>query len=554
MRENLNNKTITILFFVFIILILIPIIFIGVKFITDFRSGATLGNDVTYSHKILNNVGDRFSVAWITETSVNNPGIRYGVCSSSTNVDPSTLSLSGVNDVDVGGGSSNVHMFSAIGLQPDTKYCFQITNLEEENGASSLNSIVYEITTLPKVNENLSTPSFLIGEVPSTDINSIVTVVMLERGSGRIISNEIGAPSSSTGTWSIPINSFRTSSGEEITNSILDNSLYFISSFKMDQAEQFLEASSSKIIETTQDLEEIITLTDQDKETVADASKYTSNGEPIDSEFPSVTPTQETSAELPTEPSPIQPTNPQQAGNQPVEIITDPEIVNADPAGNTFAVIWETNIPTESYIEYSINGTEAGTAYDPRSGRVFLRKLRTHYFEIIDTINQQAEYKITIVNNGIRTTTITHTRKGVSSFPSSPKPALNLSLEKNGNFIDQIIIAHFEGESSKIATYPNVNGTSQLDVTKFAKLSDPTSSFDPDTADVPISFSMLGGEITESIDTEYKNISTIIEVPSQPKDTSGFEIKFIEINDSTDPIIIGGEGIESGEIVIEKTR
>lgn len=553
MRERRINYIIIILILVTFVVLLVPIVYFGFFAAEDTNTGAAETGEVAYSHKILQNTGTGFEVAWITDNPVQNPSVVYTTCSGdTTGIDSSTLSSSAQNVKESAGAGqpSNLHIFKLQNLSPGTKYCFQIRNLSEnESGVSTLNSIVYDVTTLQSSTTELTTPNPLNGTLPSGLEESIVTAVLIERESGDIISNEIGSISDpNQGTWNLELTSFRDLDGNVISQSMLENSLYYISAFTLDPAQNFLNSELSQIIDTDIDTTELVALDAGSKDTTSDADRFASRGSVGNNdddggggESETITPASnlESTEEVPN-----------------VSIEYGPEVVNIDPAGNTFTIIWETNIPTKSYVEYTINGQNKSNAFDPRSGRALIRELTTHYVEIIDTANQQASYQITLINNGIRTTTIEHERTGVASSPSSPRPATNVRFNQNGNYLDQILIAEFPDESTKVATVPNIKGLAQLDTTRIADVDDNSKVFDPNSASGEFKFSIIGGNITTSIDSEFSSLPSVIELESTPDDQTPVTVTYVNVADgeiigNINPIL-GGEGVEEIEIIIEE--
>jgi hypothetical protein len=351
----------------------------------------------------------------------------------------------------------------------------------------------------------------------------VIKAILIEKGSGNTVkASALGTVTAQNGTWTLDAGNFRTDAGEKISS--LNNYLVQVEVFDKDG--KVVGRTISPDISNGQSVAIYAGVLD-DPVKVASAYTQPTEREPVVS--PTPTPTTAGTPIPSTTASPT-PTNTTAAK----AAVSNAQVVNK--LDGSFTVIWETDIPTNSYITYTINGENKTSAFDKRSNERLSRSLRTHFVEVTDTTNPEGtKYDITLINNSVAwKDIITYTKIAMNETPSID--SVKLSFDTTGNFIDQIVYASVPGQSTIIAATPNTAGTTSLDLTALRKSTDPETKYPFDGSD-KLTFTVLGGSLTNKTDLESKSATALrgsttpISVKSTPKDLTPFKIIYINIRD-----------------------
>jgi hypothetical protein len=138
------------------------------------------------------------------------------------------------------------------------------------------------------------------------------------------------------------------------------------------------------------------------------------------------------------------------------------------------------------------------------------------------------------VNNGTSwKDKISYTKIAMNEAPGLE--SIKLSFDKNGNFIDQILIASVPGKSTTIAATPNMAGIGSMDLSALRSSTNPSTKYTIATGE-KLQFTLLGGALTNKSELEGKSTTELkatagVSVKTTPKDTTPFKIIYINISD-----------------------
>lgn len=509
--------------------------YLGFRYVQELSSEATTGQ--AKAHKVFQDIGTSFDVAWINSTPSSGE-LLYKPC-------PFNEGEQGNDGTNVRGGDYEgvTQMFQASGVNPGTKYCYKIRF--DNNKVSS----VYEYTTLPSQSTGSTpdTPTPIFGSVNSDFSEKLISLTLIKKISGEVVSKPLGSPVSEDASWSMTLTNLRDLEGNKININNLNEYLYF---FEISDINN--EPLASEVVDTTASLDDEVAL--ENTSVVSPRTEAAKYGE-------STTRDDDENSTPPNNQSPDPAPDPGGgSNNNDVSIIFGPEIVNHNPAGDTFGVLWETRLPTNSYVEYTVNGSETFTAFDPRAGNDVGRSLRTHYVEIKysrDEGDEADEFIITPVNNNVRAQSLQYTRS--ISDAQAPLPnSTPVNFSKEGNYIDQVLILEVPGQSTKIVAVPSNNGTSIIQWSNAALADDPSQSYDF-RSDSNISIDLIGGDLKSQSSYSYGEMSDpsfALQIESEPKDDSGFSVKYInlvegQVFNTTRPEFTG-EGVDTLNLRIER--
>jgi hypothetical protein len=516
------------LFFV-ALLLLVPVIYLGVKYSSQLRSNA----DTVIPAKniqIFNVTANSFDIAWVTDAPTTGK-VQYGTTSGTATIDAT----------DIRGASYNgtTHLINVRNLEPEKTYFYKVVS------GKAYTSNTESIQTTKVV---ITEPVPVFGTAGAENADKIIRAYLLEKGSGQKASTIIGTVTSSNGSWSLDAGNFRKTDGNRFES--LSN--YLIQLEGLDKDGNIIARTVTADIGVKTALK--LTSGSLD-DPIKIASTYTGATTRNDA-TPTPAPTSTTSTSPTPSPSTNITTTPTVKPQTGI-VVSNIDIVNISEG--SFTLIWETDKPTNSYVTYTINGATPSKAFDKRSSEDIGRSLRTHFVEITDTTNPEGtKYEITLVNNEVPWSA----KQTFTKFRQKEVPridATTVSFNQTGNFIDQILIAEVPNKSTKIATVPGFNGKTVLDLSDLRSKSNISNSYDPASTDV-FAFTLFGGVLENAATLQSLTASQIrsqtLALTTSPKDTTPFVISYINIKDGatikTATPSFSGEGFSpDSDLIIE---
>ncbi len=491
-----NRKLFYILVFVTLIL-LVPIGYFAFNYVRDIRSDAST-EAPPKNVQIYNPLSNSFDLAWTTDVPATG-SVMYGA---------STGSLTS-EGFDIRGAEYEglSHVVVLRGLEPESTYYFKIISNGKE-------STVQEFKTSKVVSTE---PVNLYGSTEPTNKDSLIRAFLIEKGSGKKVdATMLGSVILDNGTWTMDAGNFRTGAGEKVSN----YATYLLQVEIIDKDGVVIARELSPEIESSA---EIILETGKIADSTAEATKFvvSTTRTPVEPSGTDATPAPTGTT------APTRTTSP----SQPSVKVSNIEIVNV--LDGTFAVVWETNVPTNSYVRYTINGGTSSVAFDKRSNSKLARSLRTHFVEITDTTNPAGtKYEITLINNETPwTEKVSFEKVAAAEVPSID--SVPVSFKKSGNYIDQVLVAEVKDKSTKIAVTSDLQGNGVLDLSSLRDIENPSEKYDVLDSDV-LEISFIGGTLKNDAELESMTIKELREKDSvvldaTPKDTAPFQILYINI-------------------------
>ncbi|MFW5720586.1 MAG: fibronectin type III domain-containing protein [Candidatus Dojkabacteria bacterium] len=486
-----NRKLFYILIFVALIL-LVPIAYFAFNYVRDLRSDAST-EAPPKNIQIYNPLSNSFDVAWTTDIPATG-SVMYGA-----NAENLTSEGFDIRGAEYEGLS---HVVVLRGLEPESTYYFKIISNGKETTAQEF-----------KTSKVISTePINLYGSTESSSADSLIRAFLIEKGSGKKVdATMLGSVILDNGTWTMDAGNFRTGSGEKVSNF----ANYLLQVEIIDKDGVVIARELSPEIESST---EIVLETGKIADSTAEATKFVVSTTRV----PATSPTGTN-----TTPAPTGTTAPTQTSIT----VSNVEIVNI--LDGTFAVVWETNVPTNSYVRYSINGGASSVAFDKRSNSKLARSLRTHFVEITDTTNPAGtKYEITLINNESPwKEKVSFEKVAVSEVPSID--SVPVSFKKSGNYIDQVLVAEVKDKSTKIAVTSDLQGNGVLELSSLRDIENPSEKYDVLDSDV-LEISFIGGTLKNIAKLESMTIDELREedavvLDATPKDTAPFQILYINI-------------------------
>lgn len=524
MTQRPNKKIILIILFA-MALVAIPGLIFSVKYVRDLRSGAST-NIPPKSVVVLNSVGNSVDIAWVTDLpSVGK--VRFA----------KTGGLP-IESVDVRGEaySGLSHLVKLRGLDPKTSYTYTVVSENTEFNSGTL-------VTLSSI---LTEPATILGTAKNGDLSALkdrlIRGILIEKGSGNEVSSTtIGTVTADNGSWTIDAGNFRTTAGEKIASF----ANYLLQVELIDKDGRIIARVITANIGTINPIALITGMVDDPSKVAATFTLATERvtPTPTTASVAIVTDGPTTTAKPVTTKSPT-PTFVQVAAAK----VSNAQIVNV--LDGTFTIIWETDIPTNSYVKYTINGKNLSTAFDKRSNERSSRSLRSHFVEITDTTNSAgAKYDITLVNNSVEwKDKVAFQKINLDETPAID--SIKVQFDKAGNYIDQILLASIPNKTNSIAVTPNLLGTGILDLSSLRKMNNLSSKYSLASTDT-LTFTLLGGTLKNKSDLDVENINTLrttidpLIISTTPKDLVPFKIIYINIKDGE--VIKEAAPIFSGE-------
>lgn len=497
-RKKIIGVVITLIF-----LLLIPLGYFGFQVVNDFRSGANT-EFPPKNIQVFNQVSNAVDIAWNTD-GISEGYVMYG---------PSEVDLTlEARDVRGGDYTGLSHLVTIGGLEPNTTYYYKIISGIAESAVQSF--VTSKVVS--------SEPVSLFGTADLSNADNIIRAFLIEKGSGsEASSTKLGTVVLDNGSWTMDAGNLRTSSGDKVTS--LTN--YLLQIEIVDKGN--IVVSREIVADFTSERAVALKLGQIDDPST-EAKKYTDA-------TARVTPTS-TSPDSTGGGGSVGGGNTgtgggsSGGGNASSSIVaSNLQIVNIQDGA--FAVLWETDIPTNSYVEYSINGSGTNKAFDIRSDESLSRSLRTHLVPIVDTTNAEGTpYQITLINNGQRhSQTLLWNKVNLAEVPSSD--FITVNYEQTGNYLDQVLLIDVPNQSTKVAVASSIPGKARVDLSGLRSISNPANKYEV-TSSTRFNFTLLGGTLSNESELEAKTYSEVssggITIASAPKDQSNFEIYYINI-------------------------
>lgn len=491
-----TNKKLLVVLLVAIGVLAIPGLMFAFLYVRDLRSDAST-EVPPRSIQIVNHVDNSVDIMWVTDIPATGK-VRY------------TGSVNGeASDIRGDGFKGHAHVVRLRGLDPKTTYTYKIVSEGKE----------YHTGTVTTFDSVLTEPKSFAGTAKNGDqsakSDSLVKATLIEKGSGKQVNaTSLGTVTADNGTWTLDAGNFRTSTGEKIAS--FNNYLVQVELYEKDG--RVVGRTISPDVASGQTVALFVGVL-EDPVKVASAYTGATVREP---ETPTTT-----STPIPTS-----------TNSPPIPTIAKATVSNAqivNKLDGTFAIVWETDIPTNSYVTYTINGSNKSSAFDKRSNEKLSRSLRTHFVEITDTTNPVGtKYEITLINNGEAwKETIRYEKITTNETPALD--SIKLNFEQKGNFMDQILLVNIPGKTTTIAATPSMLGTALLDLSALRQSSNASARYNLTAADT-LSFTLLGGTLSNKSTLDAKKVSELRSantntIQSTPKDLTPFKIIYINIED-----------------------
>lgn len=462
-----------------ILLLLVPVVYFGFKYVRDTRSRA----DTIVPAKnvqVFNPVSNSFDIAWTTDI-ISSGKVMYGI--SQNNLPNEAQDIRGASY------RGQSHIITVRGLDPEKTYYYKIISNTTE-------SQVFNASTTKVVSTE---PINIIGSAPTTSADKLVRAVLINKGDASSAnSTTIGTAISSNGSWTLDAGNFRTIDGNKFNS--FNN--YLLQVEMIDSTGNVISRTVTANIGGTAVVALSAGKIDDPKRVAANSPTTSPTPSITPTDIPSVTPSPTdslTPSALPT--STVSPSNPSNI------TVTNARIVNV--YDGTFSVVWETNIPTDSSVKYTIDGQNSSEAFDKRASANQSLQLRTHYVDITDTTSSAgAVYQITLVNNGIEwSQALTFNKVAITEAPANDTVTLSFDTQGN-NYLDQIFFASIPGKTSTIAAVPNTDGTSTIDLSQLRDVNDLKKKYNLQSTD-KLTFQVSGATLSNKTELESSTVAEL---------------------------------------------